>query len=132
MNTSQNLSQYNWKGKKVLIAEDIISNYNFLKLLLKRTHIDLVWVDNGLDAVNKVEAGENFDLVLLDIGLPLMDGYDVAKHLKRFSPNLPIIAQTAYAMGGDREKAILAGCDDYISKPIVVTTLLKKMDQYLK
>jgi len=132
MNESYNVNNYNWEGKKILIAEDIASNYNFLRLLLKRSRIELVWVENGQDAVDKVEGGENFDLVLLDINLPLMNGYDVARNLKRMSPNLPIIAQTAYALEGDREKAILAGCDDYVPKPIVISTLLRKMNLYLK
>lgn len=132
MNESHNVNNYHWKGKKILIAEDIASNYNFLRLLLKRSRVDLVWVENGQDAVDKVESGENFDLVLLDINLPLMNGYDVARNLKRMSPKLPIIAQTAYALEGDREKALLAGCDDYVPKPIVISTLLRKMHQYLK
>jgi CheY-like chemotaxis protein len=132
MNQSYNVNNYNWEGKKILIAEDIASNYNFLRLLLKRSRVDLVWVENGQDAVDKVESGENFDLVLLDINLPLMNGYDVARNLKRIAPNLPIIAQTAYALEGDREKAILAGCDDYVPKPIVISTLLRKMHLYLK
>lgn len=118
--------------KKILIAEDIASNYNFLRLLLKRSKVELVWVENGKDAVERVKSNENFDLILLDINLPLMNGYDVATQVKSIKPDLPIIAQTAYALEGDREKAIQAGCDDYVPKPIVISTLLRKMNQYLK
>lgn len=131
MNKSYNVNNYNWKGKKILIAEDITSNYNFLRLLLKRSQIELVWVENGKDVVEKVRSGEKFDLVLLDINLPLMNGYEVAKILKKEYSELPIIAQTAYALEGDREKAIQAGCDDYVPKPIVISTLLRKMNQFL-
>lgn len=132
MNESYNVNNYNWEGKKILIAEDITSNYNFLRLLLKRSKIELVWVENGKDAVDRVLSGEKFDLILLDINLPLMNGYDVATAIKKEYPGIPIIAQTAYALEGDREKAIRAGCDDYVPKPIVISTLLRKMHQYLK
>lgn len=131
MNESYSVNDYNWNGKKILIAEDITSNYNFLRLLLKRSQIELVWVENGKDAVEKIRSGEKFDLLLLDINLPLMNGYEVAQTLKKEHPELPIIAQTAYALEGDREKAIQAGCDDYVPKPIVISTLLRKMNQYL-
>jgi CheY-like chemotaxis protein len=132
MNESYSINNYDWEGKRVLIAEDITSNYNFLRLLLKKSKVELVWVENGKDAVNKVIGGEHFDLVLLDINLPIMNGYEVATAIKKGSPNLPIIAQTAYALEGDREKAIEAGCDDYVPKPIVISTLLRKMNQFLK
>lgn len=132
MNESYNVNNYNWEGKKILIAEDITSNYNFLRLLLKRSKIQLVWVENGQEAVDKVMSGEKFDLILLDINLPIMNGYEVASTLKKEYPDLPIIAQTAYALEGDREKAIQAGCDDYVPKPIVISTLLRKMNHYLQ
>lgn len=132
MNESYNVNNYNWEGKKILIAEDIASNYNFLRLLLKRSKVELDWVENGKDAVDVVLGGKKFDLILLDINLPLMNGYEVATTIKKQFPDLPIIAQTAYALDGDREKAIQAGCDDYIPKPIVISTLLRKMNHYLQ
>lgn len=132
MNESYNVNNYDWEGKRILIAEDIASNYNFLRLLLKRSKVELVWVENGKDAVDQVKNGEKLDLILLDINLPLMNGYEVAIAVKKEYPDLPIIAQTAYALEGDREKAIKAGCDDYVPKPIVISTLLRKMNQFLQ
>lgn len=132
MNESYKVNDYQWEGKTVLIAEDIASNYNFLRLLLKRSLIQLLWVENGQDALEEVKTNDAIDLVLLDINLPLMNGYDVAKGIKEVKPNLPIIAQTAYALEGDREKALDAGCDEYVPKPIVISNLLRKMDKYLK
>ncbi len=131
MNESFNVNEYNWEGKTVLIAEDITSNYNFLRLLLKRSKIEIIWVENGKDALDEVEENQNIDLLLLDINLPIMNGYEAAEAIKKIRPNLPIIAQTAYALEGDKEKSIKAGCDDYIPKPIIIATLLKKMDHYL-
>ena len=131
MNKSYNVNEYQWEGKTVLIAEDITSNYNFLRLLLKRSKIEIIWVENGQDALTEVQNNDNIDLLLLDINLPIMNGYEAAEAIKKIKPGLPIIAQTAYALEGDREKALIAGCDDYIPKPIVISTLLRKMDSYL-
>lgn len=131
MNESYNVNEYQWEGKTVLIAEDITSNYNFLRLLLKRSKIEIIWVENGQDALTEVQNNDNIDLLLLDINLPIMNGYEAAEAIKKIKPELPIIAQTAYALEGDREKALIAGCDDYIPKPIVISTLLRKMNIYL-
>ena len=131
MNESFSVNEYNWAGKTVLIAEDITSNYNFLRLLLKRSKIEIIWVENGKDAVDEVDSNPKIDLLLLDINLPIMNGYEAAAAIKKIRPELPIIAQTAYALEGDKEKSIMAGCDDYIPKPIVISALLKKMDKYL-
>ncbi len=130
MNESFSVSAYNWEGKTVLIAEDIASNFNFLRLLLKKSKIEIIWVENGKDAIGEVESNPNIDLILLDINLPILNGYDAAIAIKNIRPNLPIIAQTAYALEGDKEKSISAGCDDYIPKPIVIPLLLKKMNNF--
>lgn len=130
-NTDFNINNYIWEGKSILIAEDIVSNYNFLRLLLKKSKVNILWVENGRDAVSTCLNNDTIDLVLLDINLPLLSGYEVVKQIKKKRPNLPVIAQTAYALGGDREKSLSAGCDDYVSKPISISVLLKKIDFYL-
>jgi len=130
-NTDFNINNYTWDGKNILIAEDIVSNYNFLRLLLKKSQVNILWVENGRDAVTTALNNDSIDLVLLDINLPLLNGYEVVKQIKKRKPKLPVIAQTAYALGGDREKSLSAGCDDYVSKPISISVLLKKIDYYL-
>ncbi len=133
MNTTDfNINNYVWEGKSILIAEDIVSNYNFLRLLLKKSKVNILWVENGRDAVNTALNNDSIDLVLLDINLPILNGYEVVKQIKKKKPNLPVIAQTAYALGGDREKSIAAGCDDYVSKPISISVLLKKINSFLE
>ncbi len=131
MNEAYNVNDHQWEGKTVLIAEDISSNYNFLRLLLKKSKVGIIWVENGEDAIKEVQKNPAIDLVLMDINLPIMNGYDAAKAIKEIRPQLPLIAQTAYALEGDREKALMAGCDDYIPKPIIIATLLRKMQHYL-
>mgnify|MGYP000969532500 FL=1 len=129
--TAFNINNYTWEGKNILIAEDIVSNYKFLRLLLKKSKVNVLWVENGKDAVDMILSNDSIDLVLLDINLPVMNGYEVVKIIKEKKPSLPVIAQTAYALGGDRENAIAAGCDDYVSKPISISVLLKKIDFFL-
>lgn len=130
-NTNFNINNYVWEGKSILIAEDIMSNYNFLRILLKKSKVNVLWVENGRDAVDTVLNNDTIDLVLLDINLPLLNGYEVVKQIKAKRPDLPVIAQTAYALSGDREKSLEAGCDDYVSKPISISVLLKKIDAFL-
>lgn len=130
-NSDFNINNYIWEGKNVLIAEDILSNYNFLRMLLKKSKVNVLWVENGRDAVETALGNDSIDLVLLDINLPILNGYEVVKQIKAKKPNLPVIAQTAYALGGDREKSLAAGCDDYVSKPISISVLLKKINSYL-
>jgi CheY-like chemotaxis protein len=78
-----------------------------------------------------VESNPEISLVLMDIKMPVMNGYLATKKIKKLRPDLPVIAQTAYALVGDREKAIQAGCDDYISKPILEEKLIEMLKKYL-
>ncbi len=88
-------------------------------------------VTSGEEAINICRTNSQIDLVLLDLQLPGLDGYQAAGIIKKYQPTLPIIAQTANAMSDDREKALLAGCDDYIAKPIQLSTLFEVMAKYL-
>jgi PAS domain S-box-containing protein len=122
---------FDWFNRTILIAEDDDSSYTFLKQLLSKTNARLVRAINGKEVVEAVKFTEDIDIVLMDIQMPLLNGYDAAKQIKEFKPHLPIIAQTAFAMEGDKEKSILAGCDDYITKPIQPRQLLAKINQFL-
>ena len=121
---------YNWAGKKVLVAEDDDSNFEVLKASLARTHADLHRVLNGEEAVKKC-MNEEFDIVLMDIKMPVLDGIEATQQIKAFKPNLPIIAQTAYVLKNERDTCIEAGCDDYIPKPIKSYVLLETINKYI-
>ncbi|PKQ68154.1 hypothetical protein BZG01_05250 [Labilibaculum manganireducens] len=111
----------------ILVAEDEISNFKLIEAILKRNSYEVVRAENGEEAVEICRQNPNICLVLMDIRMPVMDGLIATKKIKGFSPSLPIIAQTAYAMDGDENKAIEEGCDDYISKPIRKELLLEKI-----
>ncbi|OIP00027.1 MAG: hypothetical protein AUJ98_09540 [Bacteroidetes bacterium CG2_30_33_31] len=108
----------NLKGKKILIVEDTESNYRLLNILLSKYGAETIWALTGKQGVSICRNSNDLDLVLMDINLPDIDGYEATSQIKSFKPNLPIVAQTAYAMAGEREKSLEFGCDDYISKPI--------------
>ncbi len=124
-------SQYNWKDKTILIAEDEDTNFELLKAALHKTKVNLIWVVNGLEAVEICRANKNIDLVLMDIRMPKMNGYEATKKIKSFNKNLPVIALTAYAMPEDSAKSIDAGCDLYFSKPIRPSKLLSSIEKFL-
>jgi CheY-like chemotaxis protein len=124
-------NNYDFSGKKILIAEDERTNYLFLEALLKRTNAELIWAETGKSALEAVQKDASIDLILMDIKMPEMNGYEATHEIKKIRPNLPIIAQTAYALAGEKEKILGAGCDDYLSKPIMGKVLLEKIDHYI-
>jgi CheY-like chemotaxis protein len=93
--------------------------------------IELIRAKNGKEAVEIAKSNKDIDIILMDIKMPEKDGYTATSEIKKFRPNLPIIAQTAYAMEGDEEKAFQAGCDDYIAKPISPDKLILVINQYI-
>ena len=115
---------------KLLLVEDHEELWDFLSRRLRRRGFEVVLAHDGQQAVDQV-AAETPDLVLLDMDLPVMDGWTVARTLRGQSNTVPIIALTAHAMTGDRARAIEAGCDDYHPKPVDFGLLLQQVDEAL-
>jgi CheY-like chemotaxis protein len=107
------------------------ANFKFISAVLKGSLAKLTWVKNGKDAVQAVLDGTKFDLILMDLQMPIMNGYIASGHIKTIDPKLPIIALTAYAVEGDMEKALEAGCDDYLSKPVSIPDLYAKLNVFI-
>jgi CheY-like chemotaxis protein len=124
-------TNYDWHGKTLLIAEDDHNSYKFLRELLLKTRAAVLHADDGKKAWEAVQEPVHIDLVIMDIQMPEMDGFEATKRIKKLKPHLPVIAQTAFAMSGDREKIQQAGCDDYISKPVDGNQLLAVINHYL-
>jgi len=122
--------KFNWKGKTILIAEDENSNFELIKATIYKTKIKIVRAHNGEEAVAAVKKNK-VDIVLMDIRMPVMNGYDATKLIKSTNPELPVISITAYAMSEDESKSIEAGCDKYISKPIKPGKLLELINEFL-
>lgn len=120
-----------WSDKTVLIAEDVNDNFLFLKTYLRKTKINVLWAKDGQEAIDICAKNDSIDIILMDIRMPVVDGYEATTEIKRTKPNMPVIAQTAYALNSDYKKVFDSGCDDYITKPILGASLLDKMAVYL-
>ena len=115
--------------KKILIAEDNDSNYILMTYILKKFY-QYERAKNGKEAVEMVEKN-GYDIVLMDIKMPIMDGLEATKRIKEKHPDLPVIALTANAFDSDRQLAIEAGCDDFLSKPVSSEICVKTIDKFL-
>jgi len=120
------------KGKTILVAEDEDLNFRLLQEILIPQGVDVVLAIDGKEAVEAVRSNKKIDLVLMDIKMPLLDGYEATRIIKSFNDKIPIIAETAYALSADRAKAIAAGCDDYIAKPIMPDVLLNMLVKHFE
>lgn len=123
---------YNWAGRVILVAEDAETNYQFIRAMLEKTQAQVAWARNGEEVVAYCRENPNVDMVLMDIQMPKMDGYEATSIIKRLNPTIKVIAQTAYAMPNDNVKCIEAGCNDYISKPINPHLLLEKINIFMQ
>ena len=122
----------NWEDKKFLIAEDDEYGFTYLKYILEKTGVQLIRAHNGQEAINALSFHKDIDLILMDLQMPVLNGLDATSKIKQDHPQLPIIAQTAFAMEGDRTKCLKAGCDDYITKPIHEHSLIAKINQFIE
>jgi len=118
--------------KTVLAVEDDSVNLMLLNVMLTSFNLQVVSAKNGLEAVEICRANPSIDLVLMDIKMPVMDGCEATKQIRQFLPDLPIIAQTAYALENDRDEILACGCSDYISKPVRPADLHALVNKYLK
>lgn len=121
--------ELDWESKTILIAEDVENNYLIISFVLKKTGATIIWVKNGLEAVNVIKEGKNIDLILMDIIMPEMDGFEATRQIRKINPDIPVIAQTAYSYNRNEfEENIF---DEYLLKPIWKNDLLQKCSQYL-
>lgn len=116
-----------WEDKTILIVEDDEISMEFLSELLLSSKVNILTASDGSQAVQKCQENAEIDLVLMDIRLPILNGREAMLEIKKNRPDLPIIAQTAFAMSGDKEKYLDSGFDDYISKPIIMEEILEKI-----
>ncbi|MDX2109223.1 MAG: PAS domain S-box protein [Verrucomicrobiota bacterium] len=118
-------------SKTVLIAEDEPNNMNLLVAILRKAKLNLLKASNGAEAVGLFSVHSEIDIVLMDVKMPIMDGLEATRKIKSIRPNVPVIALTAYAMKTDEFAAREAGCDDYLSKPVRLTTLMERINSFL-
>ena len=115
--------------KKILIAEDNDSNFILMTYILKK-YYEYDRAKNGQEAVDMVENG-TYDMVLMDIKMPVLDGLEATKAIREKHPDLPIVALTANAFDSDRQLAMQAGCNDFLSKPVSSDICIKTIRKYI-
>jgi len=123
---------YNWKDKKILIAEDMETSNFFFEAALRKTGINILWASNGKEAVELAKRHNDIDLVLMDINMPELNGLDATRIIREFNQHTPIIVQTAYVLSGENEKSKEAGASAFLSKPIKLDFLLQTIHRHLK
>lgn len=118
-------------GIRVLVAEDCPTNQLVIKLMLQKLDSTVELASDGVEAV-EMATQNDYDLILMDMQMPMpnMNGYEATARIKAIKNDIPIVAVTAHAMVGDREKCLAAGCNDYITKPVMKETLAEIIEMY--
>jgi CheY-like chemotaxis protein len=119
------------QSKTILIAEDDETNYYLICEYLEFSRAEMLWAHDGVEALEMVKENVDIDLILMDIQMPVMNGFEALQAIKHISPNLPIVAITAYAVSGDREKGLKAGFNEYLSKPVSRKILMEHIMRYI-
>jgi signal transduction histidine kinase len=125
-------SDRNWEDKTILIVEDDHINYQLLEVVLKRTGVNLLHAVTGMDAVRFCEEQQHIDLVLMDVQLPEMNGFEAIKLIKQTHPEIPIIVQTANSMNEEKHRADEAGCQGFMTKPISLNKFMSEVDKFMQ
>jgi len=125
------MEEISFTGRKILIVEDDFSSRLYLNKLLEKSGAVILNATNGKEAYDMIINMPDIDIVLMDIQLPLLDGYKCTGMLREAGITVPIIAQTAYGLTGDREKILEYGFNDYLIKPIFRGQLFEKLSVYL-
>lgn len=128
---AQEIQNYNWEGKQILIAEDVMVNFLFYQALLKKTNVQLLHAKNGLEVLELLEENDP-DLILMDMVMPKMSGLEATTQVRKNHLQIPIIAQSGANSREDKEMIYMAGCNDIINKPIKPHLLLDKINRFFE
>lgn len=127
---SPEIHNYDFSGKTAILVEDDPNNTEYISEVFSNTGLNITYTESGLEAIN-LASSENADIILMDIRLPDINGYDAIRKIIEIKPEQKIVAQTAYATAEDRQKSLDAGCIDYLSKPLKRELLLQTIEKHL-
>lgn len=118
-------------GKVVLIVEDNETSRFYFEAALSKLKAKTIWAKNGKEGIELFQANENIDLVLMDLNMPEVDGFEATRKMKSIRPEIPIIVQSAYILSGEEARSFEAGCDEFLSKPIRLSLLTEAITRHL-
>jgi len=130
-NGQKNKAIYNWEERKILLVDDVVSNLEYLDLLLRKTKAKTIWAQDGKKALELYQNETDIDIIIMDLQMPIMDGYKATRFIKEINPKVPVIIQTAFNELSNKKLAFESGCDYYLQKPIKPNELLETIDKYL-
>jgi hypothetical protein len=119
-------------GRTVLIVEDNETSSFYFEAALKKMNATTIWAKNGREAVDLFRENEQIDLVLMDLNMPEMDGFEATKMIKKIRPQVPVIVQSAYILSGEENRSFEAGGDEFLAKPIRLSMLVDTIMRFLK
>jgi len=122
--------KYNFSNFTIMVAEDTPYNYEYLHSILQKTGANVLWAKDGIDVLT-LFSNNKVDLILMDIQLPEINGYEATTQIRLIDQSIPIIAQTAYAMAEDKQKCLESGCNEVLVKPIRMDDVLTTVAKYL-
>jgi len=129
-NNMDSRKNYDWSDKIILIAEDVETSKRYYKAALSRTNAKLLWAKNGKEAIDLVKKNNKIDIILMDLHMPKLNGFEATRMIKDIRKDIPIIVQTAYILAGEEEMSYEAGCDEFLAKPVKFNTLLTTIEKY--
>jgi len=131
MHSLQNGMQ-DWSDKTILVAEDVPANYMLIEAILSRTGVQLIWARDGQEAVDKCLENEQIDLILMDIQMPVMNGLEATRAIKKVRNHIPVLAQTAFTYNYEEETIRAAGISKVLNKPISPELLMFTIQEFLR
>jgi two-component system cell cycle response regulator DivK len=120
------------KGKSILVVEDEETNWFLIRDILENFQAITTWAEIGQKAIDMIRSGEKFDAVLMDINLPSMDGFEVTRKIKQLRPEIPVVAQTAFALDSEIASCYQAGCSAHVLKPFTMAELTESLRKVLE
>lgn len=124
------LNDFDFSGKVILIVEDTETSNRFYNAALSRTNAKLLWAIDGEEALERLKENDDIDVVLLDLSLPGISGFDVLKNIRKSDTALSVIVQTAYVLSGEESACYELGANDFITKPIMLDQLLSSLQKH--
>ncbi len=121
----------NLKNKTIIIAEDEDMNFILINKMLEQTKVSVIRANDGEQIVDLIKNNQDVDMILMDISMPKLNGYDATRNIRELGFKMPIIAQTALSLNYEKDKVIEAGCNDFIEKPILKENLFKIISKYI-